>query len=182
MRLECPLRKIRLVLLGMWKSPADSPSAFPYRDQSRGRDLHQSPKPSSGTRVSTMTYNDNLLPVSSNSICYSNQIETATESFTPASEKRQGNGCRLFGIELLDHSTIEDVSPALLSGAAVDDPHMLHRDAESEQHSEPSNRILSDVPLNCDPEKSCLRSPHELQSRQIRSCTKVILAQFKYSP
>ncbi|KAI3445548.1 hypothetical protein Pfo_002213 [Paulownia fortunei] len=159
--------------LGMWKSPADSPSAFPYRDPSRGRELYQSPKLSSGTRVSPMSYNENLMPVSSNSMYQPNQIETAAESFTPVSEKRQANGCRLFGIELLDHSTVEDTSPAVQSGAAVEDSQ-IPLDAEYEQHSEPSNRNLSDVPsASCDPDKSCLRSPHEPHSRQIRSCTKV---------
>ncbi|KAL3843635.1 hypothetical protein ACJIZ3_001038 [Penstemon smallii] len=159
--------------LGMWKSPADSPSAFPYHDPSRGRDIYQSPKPSSGTRVSTMS-NENLLPVSNNSIYQYNQIETAAESFTPVSEKRQANGCRLFGIELLDHSTVEDTSPAPLSVAADEDPHIPSLDAESERHSDPSNRNPSDVPsVSCDLDKSCLRSPHELHSRQIRSCTKV---------
>ncbi|KAL0357237.1 UNVERIFIED_CONTAM: Auxin response factor 1 [Sesamum calycinum] len=158
--------------LGMWKSPADSPSAFPYHDPSRVRDLYQSPKLSSGTRVSSMSYNENLLPVSSNSIYQPNQTETAAESFTPVSEKRQANGCRLFGIELLDHSTVEDTSPVFHSGAAIEDSH-IPLDAESE-HSEPSNHNPSDVPsVSCGPDKSCLRSPHEPHSRQIRSCTKV---------
>ncbi|KAK4402027.1 Auxin response factor 1 [Sesamum angolense] len=157
--------------LGMWKSPADSPSAFPYHDPSRVRDLYQSPKLSSGTRVSSMSYNENLLPVSSNSIYQPNQTETAAESFTPVSEKRQANGCRLFGIELLDHSTVEDTSPVVHSGAAIEDSH-IPLDAESE-HSEPSNHNPSDVPsVSCGPDKSWLRSPHEPHSRQIRSCTR----------
>lgn len=145
----------------MWKSSAESPSAFSYRDHTRGQEQYQSPKLSSGTRVNPMSYNENLLSVSSNSMYQPNQIENAAESFTAVSEKRQGNGCRLFGIELLDHSVVEDMSLAVQSGAAVEDSH-IPLDAESEQHSEPSNRNPSDVPsANC---------------RQIRSCTKVIFA------
>ncbi|KAG8368922.1 hypothetical protein BUALT_Bualt15G0096800 [Buddleja alternifolia] len=153
--------------LGMWKSPAESPSGFSYRDPSRGRDLYQSPK------LSSLSYNENLLPVSSNSVYQPNKVETAAESFTPVSEKRQANGCRLFGIELVDHSTVEDTSPAVQSGAAIEGSH-IPLDAESEQHSQPSNPNPSDVPSDsCEPDKSCLRSAHEPNSRQTRSCTKV---------
>ncbi|XP_057785382.1 auxin response factor 1 [Salvia miltiorrhiza] len=159
--------------LCMWKSPADSPSAFACRDPSRGRDTYQSPKISDGTRISGINFNENLLPVSSNSVYQPNQIETPAESFTPLSEKRQANGCRLFGIELLDHSSIEDTSPAIQSGTAIEDSS-VPLDAEYEQHSEPSDRNPSDVPsVSCDPDKSCLRSPHDAHSRQLRSCTKV---------
>ncbi|KAI3448378.1 hypothetical protein Pfo_005043 [Paulownia fortunei] len=160
--------------LGMWKSPAESPSAFSYHDLSHGRDLYQSPKLGSGTRVSSMNYNENLLPVSSNSVYQSNQIETAAESIAPVRAKRQANGCRLFGIELIDHSIVEDTSPAFLSSAAVEDSHIPPLDTESEQHSAPSNCNPSNVPSgSCDPDKSCLQSPHEPYSRQLRSCTKV---------
>lgn len=170
-----PFVKITSFSIGMWKSPADSPSAFASRDPSRGRDIYQSPKISDGTRISGMSYNENVLPVSTNSIYHTHQIETAAESYTPVSEKRQANGCRLFGIELLDHSSIEDTSPAIQSGTAVEDSH-IPLDAEYEQHSDPSDRNPSDVPsVSCDPDKSCLRSPHDVHSRQIRSCTKVIL-------
>ncbi|KAL2491076.1 Auxin response factor 1 [Abeliophyllum distichum] len=161
--------------LGMWKSPVDSNSAFSYCDPSRGRDIHQSPRFSSGTRVSNLSYNEIMHPVSSNSMYQSNHVETAAESFTPVSEKRQANGCRLFGIELLDSSTVEDTAAlAVVSGVGEEDSQIPPLGAESEKHSDPSNHNPSDVPSESfEPEKSCLRSPHEPQSRQIRSCTKV---------
>ncbi|KAL2513763.1 Auxin response factor 1 [Forsythia ovata] len=161
--------------LGMWKSPVDSNSAFSYCDPSRGRDIHQSPRFSSGTRVSNLSYSEIMHPVSSNSMYQSNHVETAAESFTPVSEKRQANGCRLFGIELLDSSTVEDTAAlAVVTGVAEEDSQIPPLGAESEKHSEPSNHNPSDVPsVSFEPEKSCLRSPHEPQSRQIRSCTKV---------
>ncbi|CAA0840032.1 Auxin response factor 1 [Striga hermonthica] len=159
--------------LGMWRAPADSPSSFSFRDPSHGRDIYQSPKLISGTRVNPLSYNDNSLPVSGNPMYQPNQIETASESFAPMTEKRQVNGCRLFGIELLDHSIVEDTSPPVQPGA-VDEDSGIPLDAECEQQSEPSNHILSDVPsASCEPEKSCLRSSHEPHGRQSRSCTKV---------
>ncbi|PIN18721.1 hypothetical protein CDL12_08605 [Handroanthus impetiginosus] len=161
--------------LGMWKSPAEAPSAFSYRDLSHERDLYESPKLASGTRINTMNYNENLLPVSSNA-GYQHQLENVAESVAPVpvGEKRLANGCRLFGIELLDHSIVADSPPAVLSGVAVEDSHIPSLDTDSEQHSEPSNRNLSNVPSgNRDPDKSCLRSPHEPYGRQNRSCIKV---------
>ncbi|XP_073277958.1 auxin response factor 1-like isoform X2 [Primulina huaijiensis] len=158
--------------LGMWKSPSDSPSAFTCHDPLRGPDLYRSPKPSSVTKISTLSYNGNLLPLSSNSI-YQSNIETAAESITPASDRRHGNGYRLFGIELVDHSTVEANPLAVLTGAAVEDFH-VPLDIESEHQSEPSDCNHSNFPsLIYDPDKSFLISPHEPRNRQIRSCTKV---------
>ncbi|KAL6552278.1 Arf GTPase arf1 [Orobanche hederae] len=166
-----PLPIQDLSSLGLWRSPADSPSAVSYHDPSHSRNLYQSPKLNSGHRVcNSMSYNENLLPVTSSCMHQANQIETAADSFTPVTEKRQASGCRLFGIELVDHSTVEDTYPG---GAVIEDCRNPF-DVEYEQHSEPSNCNPSDVPsASCDPEKSCLRSPHESHCRQIRSCTKV---------
>ncbi|KAG6422157.1 hypothetical protein SASPL_118720 [Salvia splendens] len=159
----------------MWKSPADSPS-FAGCDPSRGRGKYQSPKLSDGTRISGINFNENFLPILSNSVYQPNQIATAAESFAPLSEKRQANGCRLFGIELLDQSHIDDTSPAIQSESAIEDSH-VPLDAEYEQqHSGPSDCKPSDAPsVSCDPDKSCLGSPHDAHTRQIRSCTKVHL-------
>lgn len=169
-------------LTGMWKSPVDRPTAFSYCDPARGRDLYPSPKLSSCTKGSTLSYNENSsLPPT----FWSNQVETITESFAPVlnretGEKRQGSGYRLFGIELLDHSTVEEPSPMVLNGEAMEDQPVASLDAESDQHSEPSNINRSGVPsVSCEPEKSCLRSPLDSQSRQIRSCTKVLRLGFQ---
>lgn len=160
------------MMIGMWKSQVESP----YSDPSRAHEFYPSPKLSAVTKASTMSYSENnsLAPVSSKSMFWPNQAETVTEAAAPVTEKRQANGYRLFGIELLDHSTVEETSPAILSGVVPEDQAVLSRDSESEQQSEPSHPNRSDVPsVSCEPEKSCLRSPHESQSRQIRSCTKV---------
>jgi auxin response factor len=96
-----------------------------------------------------------------------NQVESVTDSFAPVvnkdlGERRQGTGIgyRLFGIQLIDNFNAEGTSPVVtVSGTVGNDRPVVSLEAESDQHSEP--------------EKSCLRSHQELQSRQIRSCTKV---------
>ncbi|OIT29588.1 PREDICTED: auxin response factor 1 [Nicotiana attenuata] len=156
-----------LPALGMWKSPGDSPSSFPYCDPSRGRDLYASPKLSA---ASGLGYGENgSMPLSSKSMYWSSQSDTCTESITPASEKRPANGYRLFGIELLDRPTVDEASPVAMPSALVENQPAASLDVDS-GNSEPSNPIPS---VSCEPEKSSLRSPHESQSKQIRSCTKV---------
>lgn len=99
-----------------------------------------------------------------------------------SSEKKQGagNGCRLFGIQLLENSNVEEsMLPVTLSGRVGDDRSGRYVEAESDQHSEPSNVNRADVPsVSCDAEKSCLQSPPEALSRQIRSCTKVLILNY----
>lgn len=168
----------------MWKSPADSPSAFSYCDPQRGRESYPSPNFSSITKANSIGFSGNSSQpaVSSNSMYWANRAETVTESFVPivtkgSSEKKQGtgNGYRLFGIQLLDNSHMEEnLSAVKVSGTVGDERPVTSLEAESDQHSEPSNINRTDVPsVSCEPEKSCLRSPQESQSRQIRSCTKV---------
>lgn len=110
-------------------------------------------------------------------------MENSTEHFSPialkeSGEKKQGtgNGCRLFGIQLLENSNVEESMPrGALSERVGDDRSAPCVDAESDQLSEPSNVNGSYIPsLSCDADKSSLQSPQESQSRQIRSCTKVV--------
>ncbi|KAI8020981.1 Auxin response factor 1 [Camellia lanceoleosa] len=173
-----------LSALGMWKTSVECPPSFPYCEIQRGRDHYPSPKFSSGPKASSLSYSENssLAPVSSKSMYWSNQVETMTQSFLPvvnkeSTEKRPAttNGYRLFGIELLSNSTMEETSPMItVAGAVGEDKPGPSLDGESDGHSEPSNINRSDIPsVSCEPEKSCLRSPQESHSRQIRSCTKV---------
>ena len=167
--------------LGMWKAPVDSPLAFSYCELQHGRDHYPFPKFSSGSHG--YSENSSMAPVSSKSMYWSNQVETRTESFVPvvneeSSGKRRGNttGYRLFGIELLGNSAAEENSPVVtMSCTVAEEQPVPSLDAESDRHSEPSNINRSDIPSgSCEPEKSCLISPQESQSRQIRSCTKVL--------
>lgn len=150
-----------LSALGMWKTPVDRverPSAFQYSDSQRVHDIYPS------NNVSSFIH-------------WSNLREAVTESFADkeSGERRQTNGYRLFGIELLEqHSTVDETSsPVAMSRAVADERPIFPLDAESDWRSEPSNVNRSDIPsASCDPEKSSIRS-QELHTRQIRSCTKV---------
>lgn len=109
-------------------------------------------------------------------------MENSTEYFSPialkeSGEKKQntGNGCRLFGIQILENSNVEGIPTVTLSERVGDDRSAPCLEAESDQHSEPSNVNQSYIPsLSCDADKSSLQSPQESQSRQLRSCTKVV--------
>ncbi|KAK9030656.1 hypothetical protein V6N11_032073 [Hibiscus sabdariffa] len=164
--------------LGIWKSSVESP--FSYCDAQRG---HPSPKLSSAAKPNSVGFsgNSSLAAVSSSSMYWPNRVENVTESAAPvvnkdSSERKQGtaNGCRLFGIQLLDNVIMEENSPvATVSGTGGDDQTVHSLDPNSEQQSDPTNLNQSDLPyISCEPEK-CLRSPQESQSKQIRSCTKV---------
>ncbi|KAL5555040.1 hypothetical protein UlMin_037276 [Ulmus minor] len=173
-----------LSVLGQWKSSVESPSAFLHCESQRGQEVYPSPKFPSASKANSLGFSGNgsLGAISSNALSWSNRVEAATESFSPATNKdsgdrRQGmgNGCRLFGIQLVDNSNLEETLPMVqVSGTVGDSRPVPSLDAESDQHSEPSNVNRADNPsVSCDAEKSCLRSPQESQSRQIRSCTKV---------
>ncbi|CAN4108208.1 unnamed protein product [Withania somnifera] len=155
--------------LGMWKAPVDSPSSFSYCGPPRARDLYPSPKLSSAAKG--LGYGENgSMPLSAKTMYWSSQSEICNESVAPASEKRPANGCRLFGIELLDRPTVDESLSVAKACAITEDQPDPSLDVDSDQNSEPLNPIPS---LSCEPEKSSLRSPHESQSKQIRSCTKV---------
>ncbi|XP_039026108.1 auxin response factor 1-like isoform X1 [Hibiscus syriacus] len=165
-------------LAGIWKSPGESP--FSYCDAQRG---HPSPKLTSSAKPNSVGFsgNSSLAAVSSSSMYWPNRVENVTESIAPvvnkeSSERKQGtgNGCRLFGIQLLDNVNTEEISTvATVSGTLGDDQTVHSLVANSDQQSDPTNPNRSDLhSISCEPEK-CLRSPQESQSKQIRSCTKV---------
>ncbi|CAK7357204.1 unnamed protein product [Dovyalis caffra] len=163
-----PSPTVDLSAHGVWKPLAES-SAFSYGDSQRGRDLYPSPNFSTTAKANSLGFSGNgpVAGVSPNSMYWHNRVESVTDSFAPvvnknSGERRQGTGIgyRLFGIQLVDNSNAEGTSPVVtVSGTVGNDRPVMSLEAESDQHSEP--------------EKSCLRSPQELQSRQIRSCTKV---------
>ncbi|KAK4784548.1 hypothetical protein SAY86_018916 [Trapa natans] len=171
-----------LSIPGSWKSSFDS-SLF-YGESQLGREIYHSPK-FSATKGGSLGYvgNGSVAPAASPSFYWPKHTETISESFTPLSsnrqsgEKRDGSrsGCRLFGIQLLNSTHIENNNPVVTSpGTAGDDRPIPSADSDSDQLSEPSNLNQSNVPPeSCDPEKLNLKSSQESHGRQIRSCTKV---------
>ncbi|XP_043719308.1 auxin response factor 1-like [Telopea speciosissima] len=175
-------------VFGMWKPNVEHPSTFSYSGLQNGRD--QYPSPNSASHVSSVTKADSLgfsginsqAAVSSNPMYWPNRAETPSESLTAIANRESGekrpessSGYRLFGIQLVGNPTLEETSPVVtLYGGVAEDRAAPSLDADSDQQSQPSNINRSDIPaVSSEPEKSCLRTPQETQSRQTRSCTKV---------
>ena len=133
------------------------------------------------------------LPVLSSTMYWQARADPQTESFSvsinkePSRKKHNmnnGSGCRLFGIQLIESSTTaEESSPLPAVSIVREDQPLPSPDVDSEQQSQPSNANQSVAPaVSSEPEKSCLRSPQETQSRQLRSCTKVSLSEVQHHP
>lgn len=176
----------------MWKSSIQSP-ALSYCDPQRGQGFYPSQKFSSAGRgtSSGLIGDKSLHAISDNATYWTNKSDAVKESFAPVinqeSDQRGpvgGNGCRLFGIQLLESPEVVKSSPlAVLSRDVGDGQQPTSVDTECEEHSEPSDSNRCENPsASGDAEKSSLRSPQESQGRQIRSCTKVsVLPEFSFS-
>lgn len=160
-------------LAGIWKSSFEAPSTV-CSEAERARD-----QLSSVTKVGSLgfTVHSPVTAVSNQSIYWSNRAENVSESLGSAVvnresvEKRKsgGAGCRLFGIQLFDHSSLDEASATPLAKIGEERP-VPSLEAESDR----SNINRSDFPsLNGDLEKSSQKSPSESQSKQARTCTKV---------
>lgn len=119
--------------------------------------------------------------IPSDPMFWSNRVESIPESVVTgvgrvSGEKKQetGNGYRLFGFQLVDSSPVEDTAiPATAYGGVGEDLPVRSLDTDLDGQSQPSNTTSDNPAASSEPEKSCLRSPQEMLSRQIRSCTKV---------
>uniref|UniRef100_A0A1D1Y1S3 Auxin response factor n=1 Tax=Anthurium amnicola TaxID=1678845 RepID=A0A1D1Y1S3_9ARAE len=174
-------------VFGSWKSPADGSQTLSHAGLHQGLDWSASPtasflSPKSVPGSLDFSGNSAAIANASSSIYWPMKNEAKMDSFlncvkreTCERKQEAGNGCRLFGIQLVENSTVEETLPSVTVSAGFGDaqpPGFL--DADSDRQSQPSNALKSDVPaMSSEPEKSCLRSPHEPQSRQSRSCTKV---------
>lgn len=162
--------------LGLWKSSAESTQGFSFSGLQRTQELYpSSPNPIFSTSLNVGFSTKNEPSALSNKHFYWPMRETRADSYSASiskvpSEKKQepsSAGCRLFGIEI--SSAVEATSPlAAVSGVGQDQP-AASVDAESDQLSQPSHANKSDAPA-----ASSEPSPHETQSRQVRSCTKVM--------
>ncbi|KAH9603111.1 hypothetical protein KSS87_002685 [Heliosperma pusillum] len=159
--------------LGIWKSPAESPS-IECSEAERARD-----QLSSLGRAGSLgfTTNNPLPSASGQPIYWSNRTDNISKSFGSANNKEAGEkkrnsgaGCRLFGIQLIDHSNLnETCGGATFPEKIIEEHPVLSLEAESDR----SNINQLNVPsLSGDPDKSSQRSPPESQSKQSRTCTK----------
>ncbi|MQL96966.1 hypothetical protein Taro_029645 [Colocasia esculenta] len=174
-------------VFGLWKSLAEGSQTFTYTGLQRGREPFTPPvaallSPTTVPASRGFTGSNASPSIPSNSMYWPIRAEAQTDSFSnsvtkePCGRRQEtGSGCRLFGIQLMESSAIEETSPVttICEGGGEDQP-LTSCEADSDRQSQPSNVNGSDVPaVSSEPEKSCLRSSHETQSRQIRSCTKV---------
>ncbi|KAG8058992.1 hypothetical protein GUJ93_ZPchr0002g23481 [Zizania palustris] len=162
---------------GLWKSPSESTQGFSFSGLQRTQELYPSNPNSIFSTALNVGFNTKNEPSAlSNKQFYWPMRETRADSYSasiskvPSERKQEPStaGCRLFGIEI--SSAVEATSPVLtVSGIGQDQP-AASVDAESDQLSQPSHANKSDAPV-----ASSEPSPHETQSRQVRSCTKVIM-------
>ncbi|CAN6232073.1 unnamed protein product [Urochloa humidicola] len=160
---------------GFWKSTAEPSHAFSFSGLQRTQELyHSNPNSifSSPLNVGFNSKNERSTPT--NNHLYWPIRDARTESYSasinkPPPERKQESataGCRLFGIEIGNA-----VSPVVtVASVGQDQPPAVSVDVESDQLSQPSHANKTDAPA-----ASSERSPHETESRQVRSCTKVIM-------
>lgn len=162
-------------ILGFWKSPAEPAQAFSFSGLQRTQELyHSNPNSIFSSSLNVGLNSKNEHSTLNNNHLYWPMRETRTEFYSASTnkalpEKKQESataGCRLFGIEIGS-----SVSPVVtVASVGQDQPPALSVDGESDQLSQPSHANKTDAPA-----ASSERSPHETESRQVRSCTKVII-------
>ncbi|KAF8653144.1 hypothetical protein HU200_062589 [Digitaria exilis] len=160
---------------GFWKSQAEPTQAFSFSGLHRTQELyHSSPNSVFSSSLSVGFNSKNERSTPTNNHLYWPIHDMRTESYSAsinkaAPERKQESataGCRLFGIEIGSA-----VSPVVtVASVAQDQPPAVSVDVESDQLSQPSHANKTDAPA-----ASSERSPHETESRQVRSCTKVIM-------
>lgn len=161
---------------------------FSFSGPQRGEEPYSSYKPacifSSASQSGSIGFNASNAPSTAinSRLCWPIMTETQSDTFSasinrePCDRKQEtSKGCRLFGIQLIESSGMGEMSPVpTISGVGVDQP-AISLEVDSDLQSRPSNIERSDAPAdNSEPEKLCLRSSWETQSRQPRSCTKVM--------
>ncbi|XP_072970415.1 auxin response factor 7-like [Typha angustifolia] len=167
-------------VFGLWKSPSESSQTLSFSGLQRVHDLHPSSSPSfpfsSTSRPGLFVAHAKNEPstFASSHLYWSlgdSQVDSPSASVMKEPRERKqesGAGCRLFGIQLVESSAIEETSPvATISCAARNEQPANSFDVDSSCQSQPSN-IKSDAPA-----VSSEQSPHETHCRQVRSCTKV---------
>nr|QCI44193.1 ARF7 [Lilium hybrid cultivar] len=178
-------------VFGMWKSPVESTQTFSFSGLHRAQDSYPLPSPTSPftsmskrPKQGSIEFSGNTGPaaITNSPMYWPARAEAQTDPILASINREQcerkpetGNGYRLFGIQLVESSNVAEAPPAAtISGCVREDQPIASLDVGCDRHSQPSNLNVSDTPaVSSDPEKSCLRSPHETQSRQMRSCTKV---------
>lgn len=160
--------------LGTWKYPIDcSPGLSDSRPQESHPPLQTSSIFSSALKANPLGFTSSTshAAISKNS-AYRSQHSGASIPVANKESGRKsrdvGNGCRVFGVQLVNNSTLEENSTIF---PKVGEDLQLSLNTNSDQQLRPLE--MNQLDISCDAETSCLGSPHEMQSKRIRSCTKV---------
>ncbi|KAG8064601.1 hypothetical protein GUJ93_ZPchr0004g38307 [Zizania palustris] len=161
---------------GLWKPPAESTQTLSFSEPQRAREIFHSIPSSIFPASSNAEFSSKNEPSILNNQLYWSVRDSRADSYAASTnkvrvERKQESttvGCRLFGIEI--SSTVEEALPVSTVSGVLYDQTVLSIDTDSDQLSQPSNANKSDAPAT-----STERSPLESQSRQVRSCTKVIM-------
>ncbi|RLM65364.1 hypothetical protein C2845_PM16G08430 [Panicum miliaceum] len=147
-----------------------------FSEPQRARQLFPSIPTSTFSSSSNVNFNSKNEPSMLSSQFYWSARYTRADSCAASTntiivEKKQeqnSGGCRLFGIDIC--SAEEEVLPVVTASALGYDQTAASIELNSDKLSQPSDVNNSDAPG-----ASSERSPPESQSRQVRSCTKVIM-------
>nr|XP_025880766.1 auxin response factor 9 isoform X2 [Oryza sativa Japonica Group] len=161
---------------GLWKPPSEAAQTLSFSEPQRAREIFPSIPASIFSASSHVEFNSKNEPSILSNQFYWSMRDSKTDSFSASTNKTRVErkqepttmGCRLFGIEI--SSAVEEALPAATVSGVGYDQTVLSVDVDSDQISQPSNGNKSDAPGT-----SSERSPLESQSRQVRSCTKVIM-------
>ncbi|KAG6476667.1 hypothetical protein ZIOFF_065912 [Zingiber officinale] len=167
---------------GAWKTPSQTTQMFSFSTSQRVSELYSPSKPitvfspvSNSNSVGLETKNSPT--VASSLMCRPVRPETQSDALSASSNKescvrRQETykGCRLFGIHLTEGRGIEVTSSVPIVAGAGADKSMTSLEVDSEQQSQPSADQSGTPAVTSETDKLCSR---EMQTRQLRSCTKV---------
>lgn len=161
---------------GLWKSPIESSCTLSFSEPQRARELFPSIPTSTLSSSSNVSFNSKNEPSMLTSQFYWSARHTRADSCAASTntvviEKKQepsSGGCRLFGINIC--SAEEEVLPEVTAPGVGYEQTAASVELNSDKLSQPSDVNNSDALA-----ASSERSPLESQSRQVRSCTKVIM-------
>jgi auxin response factor len=165
-----------LYILGPWKSPSESTRTLSFTNPQRARELFPSVPTSTFPSSSNIGFNSMNEPSMLNNQFYwsmrdprADSCAASTNNVTVEKKRETGSaGCRLFGIEIC--SAEEEALPVVTAARPCYDQTAASVNFASDKLSQPSDVNNSDTPAAS---REC--SPLESQSRQVRSCTKVII-------
>ncbi|KAK3142534.1 hypothetical protein QOZ80_4BG0347810 [Eleusine coracana subsp. coracana] len=162
---------------GPWKSPSEPTRTLSFSDPQRAQELFPSVPTSTFSSSSNIGFNCMNEPSVLNNQFYWSVRDSRADSCTASTnkvtveKKRESGsaGCRLFGIEIC--SADEASLPVVTAPGFCYDQTAASVDLTSDKLSQPSDVNNSADALATN--REC--SPLESQSRQVRSCTKVIM-------